>query len=126
MVMPALVAGIHAFDPGTKTGGRNKSSHDKFLFNLKCPTYRTVRTARTARTHRPADGPSRRNPIRDDGLTRWREAHQMKKEYLVLTIILAISLIVTLVLLIGTPSFTCKAEGKCLDPMGLCWILADS
>jgi len=49
----------------------------------------------------------------------------MKKEYLVLTIILAISLIVTLVLLIGTPSFTCKAEGKCLDPMGLCWILAE-
>ena len=64
--------------------------------------------------------------FRDDGLTRWRETHQMKKEYLVLTIILAISLIVTLVLLIGTPSFTCKAEGKCLDPMGLCWILADS
>ena len=64
--------------------------------------YRTVLTARTARTHRPADGPSRSNPIRDDGLTRWRETHQMKKEYLVLTIILAISLIVTLVLLIGT------------------------
>ena len=40
----------------------------------------------------------------------------MKKEYLVLTIILAISLIVTLVLLIGTPSFTCKADEKCLDP----------
>ena len=45
MVMPALVAGIHVFDTGTKTAGRNKSSHDEVSFNLKWPRYRTVRTA---------------------------------------------------------------------------------
>ena len=31
MVMPALVAGIHVFDTGTKTAGRNKSSHDEVV-----------------------------------------------------------------------------------------------
>jgi hypothetical protein len=61
----------------------------------------------------PGAMPIRHNdPLPQDA----RGDYQMKKESLIVLLLLTISALVTFVLLIKTPWLTCRTDGKCLDP----------